>query len=74
MNLKEIKTAVRNGEKVYYQSALYEVILSHFKSGEENWLIKSSNGHAIGLTWADDITLNGKEAYFFTNKTQTINK
>lgn len=62
MTLQEIKDAVNSGKKVYYQNLAYEVIV-----GKNNqWLIKCTiNGMCIGLTWADDVTLNGKESDFF---------
>ena len=63
MNLQQIKKAIADGKKVYWASALYEVI----KDSRGEYLIKcSSNGHCIGLTWADGVTLNGKESDFFT--------
>ena len=66
MNVNEIKNAVREGKKVFWNNEGYEVVLSHFKSGEEQWLIKCSlNGSCIGLTWTDGITLNGKEEDFY---------
>lgn len=63
MNLQQIKQAIADGKKVYWASALYEVI----KDNIGQYLIKcKSNGHCIGLTWADGVTLNGKEEEFFT--------
>lgn len=63
MNLQQIKQALLEGKKVYWASALYEVI----RDSRGEYLIKcSSNGHCIGLTWADGVTLNGKESDFFT--------
>ena len=62
MTVQEIKTAVDNNEKAYYQSGLYEVI----KDKKGQYLIKcSANGHCAGLTYADGETLNGKEEDFF---------
>jgi len=62
MNLQEIKNAVLSGNKVYWQNPAYEVI----KDNNDQWMIKHIFGHRIGLTWADDITLNGKEEEFYT--------
>lgn len=63
MNLEQIKQAIAEGKKVYWASALYQVI----KDDKNQYLIKcSSNGHCIGLTWADNKNLNGKESDFFT--------
>ena len=68
MTLQEIKDVVRNGRKVHWSSKSYEVILHNFTSGEEQWLIKFiPNGHCIGLTWEDGVTMNGKEEDFFTS-------
>ena len=66
MNLEQIKKAVREGKKVHWASEAYEVILSHFNDGTEQWLIKCVfNGSCIGLTWADGKTMNGKESEFY---------
>lgn len=63
MNLEQIKQAIAEGKKVYWASALYEVT----KDSRGQYHIKcKSNGHCIGLTWADGTTLNGKESDFFT--------
>lgn len=61
MTLQEIKDAVLSGETVYCGNESYKVI----RDSKEQWLIKCVNGHCIGLTWADGITLNGKEGDFF---------
>ena len=62
MNLQEIKDAVKSGQTVYWNSKIYEVIQD--KLGQ--WMIKcTSNNSCIGLTWADEVTLNGKENEFF---------
>ena len=72
MNVNEIKQAVREGKKVFWNNEAYEVVLSHFRNGEEQWLIKCSlNGSCIGLTWTDGITLNGKEEDFYTIEEET---
>lgn len=61
MTLEQIKQAIAEGKKVYWASALYEVI----KDNIGQYLIKCG-GSCIGLTWADGVTLNGKEEEFFT--------
>ena len=69
MTLQEIKTEIEKGNNVYYQSLSYSVVLD----SKGQYLIKCGS-HCIGLTWADNTTLNGKEAEFFTatsNFTQT---
>jgi len=61
MNLEQIKQAIADGKRVFWASALYEVI----KDSKGEYLIKCG-GSCIGLTWADGKTLNGKESDFFT--------
>lgn len=62
MTLQEIKDAIDRGEKVYWSNTLYEVI----KTKYEYLIMCNSNDHAIGLTWQDNVTMNGKEKDFFT--------
>lgn len=65
MKLVEIRRAVDEGLVVHWQNTEYEVIRS---SGYPAYLIRSrSTGHCIGLTWADGVTLNGREEDFFVN-------
>jgi hypothetical protein len=62
MTLQEIKQAIADGKSVFWKDNNYKVVLD--SKGE--YLLKSqSNGHCIGLTWADDVTLNGKEEDFY---------
>lgn len=60
MTLKEIKQAIANGSTVIWGSPSYKVVLD----SKNQYLIKSPNGHCIGLTQADDVTLNGYEKDF----------
>lgn len=63
MKLAEIRRAVDEGLMVHWQSQEYEVIRS---SMHPFYLIRSrATDHCIGLTWADGVTLNGKEEDFF---------
>lgn len=63
MKLAEIRRAVDEGLMVHWQNREYEVIRS---SMHPSYLIRSrATGHCIGLTWADGVTLNGKEEDFF---------
>ena len=63
MNLQEIKTALKAGKKVYWSNKAYEVIQSKFT---QEYLIKCHlNDNYIGLTWRDNITMNGKQKDFF---------
>ena len=64
MNLEQIKQAIKNGQKVYWKNRAYEIIKD--KIGQ--YLIHCNlNDTYIGLTWADNKTLNGKESEFITN-------
>ena len=62
MNLEQIKTALANGERVYWMNNGYEVI----RDSIGQYLIEHEAGHCIGLTHQDGQTLNGKEEEFFT--------
>jgi hypothetical protein len=66
MNLEQIKAAVDSGKKVYWSNKGYQVVKD--KAGD--YVIKASNGHMIGLTWADGETLNGKEKDFFVGESK----
>ena len=61
MNLQEIKQAIADGKTVCWSNIGYKVI----KDKKDNYLIKHNSGNCIGLTWADNTTLNGKEDEFF---------
>ena len=60
MKAEEIKAAVDAGKKVHWSNKSYHVI-----KGKDDYMIKGPTGHAIGLTWEDGKTLNGKEEDFF---------
>lgn len=62
MNLQEIKQAIAEGKTVHWENQLYEVVLD--KIGQYLIFCKL-NGHCIGLTWADGVTMNGKEEQFY---------
>lgn len=63
MTLDQIKQAIDQGQKVYWSNTSYEVIKD--KIGQ--YLIKyKPNNYCIGLTWTDEVTLNGQEDEFFT--------
>ena len=65
MTLSEIKSAVQGGSRVYWSNTAYEVI--HDSIGQ--WLIKCHiNGHCIGLTHMDGVTMNENEEDFFIKK------
>ena len=62
MTLEQIKVGVDIGEKVYWSNLGYAV--KKDKTGE--YIIAHDGGHIIGLVWGDGVTMNGKEADFFT--------
>lgn len=64
MTLAEIKKAVESGKQVCWMNGSYVVI----KDRKGQWFIKcNANGHCIGLTHRDGVTLNGKESDFFVS-------
>jgi hypothetical protein len=66
MTLDEIKAAVRAGKTVHWANKGYVVVRHVRKSGEEAWsLVFEPNGHGIGLTHADGVTMNGEQEKFF---------
>jgi hypothetical protein len=64
MTLNQIKHAIAQGKRVYWDNINYEVIQDE---GGQYLIQCKSNNHCIGLTWADGITLNGKEEDFFVS-------
>lgn len=62
MTLNEIKYAVETGRSVHWVNDGYSVIKD--KIGQY-LVICERNKSAIGLTWRDGITLNGKESDFY---------
>jgi len=62
MTLEEIKQAIDDGKTVHWANPGYVVV----KDSLGQYLIKfTSNGHCIGLTWQDGVTVNGKPEQFF---------
>ena len=62
MTLEQIKYNISIGKKMHWSNIGYEVI----RDNVGQYLIKcTSNGSCIGLTWADEVTLNGREDDFF---------
>lgn len=57
MNLAQIKAALAANMPVHWSNDAYIV--------SEGLITFKHNQHAIGLTWLDGVTLNGKEAEFF---------
>lgn len=61
MTLQEIKQAVQQGKTVHWANEGYRVLRDKFNQ----WFIVFHTGNAIGLTWQDGVTLNGKEHEFY---------
>lgn len=61
MTVDEIKKAVDDGLVVHWVNSYYTVI----KDKKGQYLVKCANGHCIGLTWMDGVSLNGKPEEFF---------
>lgn len=57
MNLQQIKAALAASMPVHWANAGYVV--------KGDLITFTANQHAIGLTWLDGVTLNGKEKDFF---------
>jgi len=62
MTLKEIKQAVKEGTTVCWATPAYRVIRD---SIGQYLIVCLLNEHCIGLTWRDNITLNGEKHEFF---------
>ena len=62
MTVEEIKSSVMRGNRVCWSHEGYQVVRDRIGQ----WLIKClANNSCIGLTWADETTLNGKPSEFF---------
>lgn len=63
MDLNAIKTAIAAGKRVFWKNPSYEVI--HDSVGQY-LIVCHFNDHCIGLTWRDNVTMNGKAEDFYT--------
>jgi hypothetical protein len=62
MTLQEIKNAVIAGRTVYWKTSINKVVQGKFGQ----WLLVCTiNNDAIGLTWTDGQTMNGKPEDFY---------
>lgn len=62
MTLEEIKSAVNAGKTVHWSHDGYHVICDALGQ----WFIRcAANDNMIGLTWQDNVTMNGKPKDFF---------
>jgi len=62
----QIMAAVSSGVRVFQHNSGYEVI-----KGKDNqyliiWMKGTPQEHAIGLTWTDGVTLNGRAYQFYS--------
>ena len=62
MKLDEIKAAVRAGKTVHWSNDGY--VVTEDRLGQWH-IVFTSTGHAIGLTWLDGVTMNGREDQFY---------
>lgn len=62
MTLQQIREAVDQGKKVYCGNNLYRVVSDNLG---QYFIVCLDNNYAIGLTWRDNTTLNGKESEFY---------
>lgn len=62
MTLQEIKAAVESGQRVFWKNSGYEVRKDII--GQWN-IVCLHNQNCIGLTWSDEVTLNGREKEFY---------
>lgn len=69
MTLQQIKDAVEAGKTVYWANKAYTVIKDKLRDGTFQWLIAYNHGqynaNYIGLTWTDNVTVNGRPEQFF---------
>jgi len=71
MTLAEIKQAIEDGNKVHWSSDAYDVI----KDSVGQYLIVCNlNDHCIGLTWRDEVTLNGMEEEFYVEEKNAVKR
>ena len=61
MTLEQIKQALADGKQVYWVNKAYSVQVN----GRGEYYIRCTNGSSVGLTWADGVTMNGKQSDFF---------
>jgi hypothetical protein len=66
MTLQEIIQAMKEGKTIHWGNEGYTIVGN--PNEVNSLLIKCGfNGHCIGLTWLDGVTMNGKEEDFFVN-------
>ena len=74
MDLEEIMGHIVTGGTVHWKSDLYTVEVwvdgFHEICSQNFQIVCKTNGHAIGLTWTDGVTLNGNEKDFYIGETK----
>jgi len=68
MTLQEIKDAIASEQTVYWGNKSYTIV----KDKYDQYFIKHTGGHCIGLTWQDGVTMNGNEEQFFTGESERV--
>jgi len=68
MELEEIIGHIVAGGTIYWKSPLYKVEAWHTGM----MIVCQTNGHALGLTWTDGVTLNGDEKDFYVGETKCL--
>lgn len=63
MTLEQIKGVVKLGLTVCHNNEAYEV--QYWENQDAFRIVCILNDYAIGLTWRDGVTMNGKEKDFF---------
>lgn len=65
MNLEQIKAAVLAGKVVHWANDGYVVEVDRIGQW---YIVCTDNNNAIGLTWMDEITMNGKPEEFYISE------
>jgi hypothetical protein len=68
MTLDEIKSAVEAGQTVHWANDGYTVIKDCIGQWLIVWDLGGNREHCIGLTWRDEVTMNGAPEEFFIAK------
>lgn len=63
MNLSQIKSAVKAGQVVHWATDSY--VVKYNEPTGQFCIVCTANGHTIGLTWRDGVTLNGHPSEFY---------
>lgn len=64
MTLEQIQQTIADGKRVFWKTAAYEVK----RTGAQYLIVCVINKDAIGLTWRDGVTMNGKPTDFYVGE------